>query len=113
MQGTAEATATAFQQLMKLGPMFGYLPEPEKSFGICPLATKAGAKAVFEGANLPVKFCCGHWCVGNYAGSAATKDRWVEPMVDKWVRDVKALAKVAPKYPQSALFGFSQLLQAE
>ena len=41
------------------------------------------------------------------------KDRWVEPMVEKWVCGVELLAMVARKYPQSAFFGFTQSLQAE
>ena len=93
--------------------MFKYLPEPEKSFCICPLATEAAAKAIFEEEGLSVKYCRGHRYVGGYVGSLAMKDRWVEPMVEKWVGGIKALAKVARKYPQSAYFGFSQSLQAE
>ena len=83
MQGTAEVTATASQQLVKLGPMFGYLPEPEKYFVICPLATEAAAKAVFKETYLPIKFRCGHRYVGGYVSSAAMKDHWFEPMVEK------------------------------
>ena len=93
--------------------MFGYLPEPEKSFLICPIATEQSAKAVFVEANLPVQFRRGHRYVGGYVGSAAMKDRWVEPMVEKWVRGVESLAMVACKYPQSAFFGFTQSLQAK
>ena len=47
MQGRAGAVTVVFKLLMKLGPMFGYLPEPEKSFAICPLATEPAAKAIF------------------------------------------------------------------
>ena len=37
----------------------------------------------------------------------------VKPMVEKWVEGVKALAKVATRYPQSAYHGFTQSLQSE
>ena len=90
-----------------------YYPKPAKSFAICPLATEAAAKAVFESESLPVNFCRGHRYVGGYVGSIAMRDRWVEPMVGKWVGGVEALAKVARKYPQSVFTGFSQSLQAE
>ena len=113
MQGRAQAVAKCFQLLIKLGPMFGYFPEPEKSFCICPLATEAAAAAVFAAESLPLSFSRGHRYVGGFVGSRSMQDRWVEPMVDKWVVGIKALAKVAGKYPQSAFFGFSQSLQAE
>ncbi|KAL7532612.1 hypothetical protein ACHAXR_004742, partial [Thalassiosira sp. AJA248-18] len=50
-----------------------------------------------------------------FVGSNAMRDRWVEPMVEKWVEgiEVEALAKVAAKYPQTAYAGFTQSLQAE
>ena len=40
--------------------MFGYLPEPEKSFAIYPLASEAKVLAVFVAENLEVKACWGH-----------------------------------------------------
>ena len=112
-RGARGGAAVTFQQLVTLGPMFGYLPEPEKSFLICPIATEHSAKAVFTATNLPVQFRRGHWYVGGCVGLAAMKDQWVEHMVKKWVRGVKLLAMVARKYPQSAFFGFTQSLQAK
>ena len=46
-------------------------------------------------------------------GSAALRDRWVEPQVAKWVEGVEALAKVAVRFPQAAYTGFAHCLQAE
>ena len=101
MQVLAVSVAKCFKVLIKYGPQFGYFPEPDKSFAICPLATEAAAKAIFEAEGLPVKFCRCHRYVGGYVGSTAMQDRWVEPMVDKWVVGIKALAMVVRKYPQS------------
>ena len=112
MQGRALSVAKCFQILAEAGPHFGYFPEPEKSFAICPLATEAAAKAIFEAEGLPVNYCRGHRYVGGYVGSTAMQDRWVEPMVEKWVASIKALAKVASQFPQSAFAGFTQSLQA-
>ena len=36
MQGVPSRVAKCFKLLTEVGPMFGYLPEPEKSFAICP-----------------------------------------------------------------------------
>mmetsp|Transcript_37593 Transcript_37593/g.78738 ORF Transcript_37593/g.78738 Transcript_37593/m.78738 type:complete len:434 (+) Transcript_37593:218-1519(+) len=113
MQGKRQDVADTFWELIRLSLMFGYLPEPEKSFAICHLATEATAKTIFEALGLPVRYRCGHRHVGGFVGSAAMKNRWIKPMVSKWVQGVEALAKVARKYSQSAFYGFSQSLQAE
>ena len=60
MQGLPQEVADCFKLLKKLGPMFGYLPEPAKSFAICPLATEELARSIFEEADLSVRFCRGH-----------------------------------------------------
>ena len=60
MMGKAPAVASCFEKLIKIGPHFGYHPEPAKSFVICPLADKVEAKAAFDEKKLPVKFCRGH-----------------------------------------------------
>ncbi len=75
MQGTAARVASTMVLLTRLGPMFGYLPEPEKSFVICPLADEEAAKAAFTAENLPVKYCRGHRYVGGFVGSKAMRDR--------------------------------------
>ena len=46
-------------------------------------------------------------------GSAALRDRWVEPQVAKWVAGVEALAKGAVRLLQAAYTGFAHCLQAE
>ena len=113
MVGTAIDVAASFTQLCNYGPMFGYFPEPEKSFLICPLATEPPAKTAFMEHDLPVHFVRGHRYVGGHVGSVAMRDRWIGPMVENWVNGVKALAKAARKYPQSAYCGFTHSLQAE
>ena len=55
MQGTPARVGVCFKLLVKLGPMFGYLPEPRKLFAICPLALEAKVLAAFVAENLEVK----------------------------------------------------------
>ena len=54
MQGLPWEVADCFKLLKKLRPMFGYLPEPEKSFAIYPLAADESARLIFAEADLPV-----------------------------------------------------------
>ena len=85
MQGPPDCVAACFKLLCKIGPMFGYYPEPKKSFAICPLVVEAEVKEVFNAEGLAVQTCRGHRYVGGYVGSLAMRNRWVEPMVAQWV----------------------------
>ena len=112
MMGKALGVVGCFQLLTKIGLDFGYYLDPARSFYICPLADELEMKAAFASMDLPVKYCRGHRYVGGFVGSKSMQDRWVEPMVEKWVEGVKAMAKVATRYPQSAYHGFTQSLQS-
>ena len=111
--GTPEDVAACLVELQRVGPMFGYYPEPEKSWGICPLADEAAAKAAFEAMELNVNWTRGHRYVGGFVGSVAMRNRWIEPQVEQWVAAVEALAKVARRFPQSAYAGFTHCLQGQ
>ena len=74
MQGPQARVAACFKLLCKLGPMFGYYLEPEKSFAICPLAVEQEVKDVFNAEGLAVHTCRGHRYVGVYVGSLAMRN---------------------------------------
>ena len=93
--------------------MFGYLPEPEKSFVICPLASEEGVLTAFGSEGLDVKACRGHRYVGGYVGSLEMRNRWIGPKVESWVVAVKRISMIAGKYPQIAYHGFVLSLQTE
>ena len=99
MREPARDVAKALWRLRVLGPMFGYHPEPKKSWGICPLASEAEAKAAFAAEGLTIGWTRGHRYVGGFTGSLAMRDRWLEPKVEGWVKGVHALAMVAKRYP--------------
>ena len=75
MNGSASDVAPCFEKLIKVGPMFGYHPEPEKSWCVSPLASEAPAKAAFAAADLKVKYCRGQRYVGGFVGSGAMEGR--------------------------------------
>ena len=88
--------AATFVLLEKLGPMFEYYPEPDKSIVVCPLAGEAGAKATFAAAGYDkVKFVRGHRYIGGHIGSTAMRDRWLNEKVEEWTAGVETLAKIA------------------
>ena len=79
MMGSAEDVAACLLVIQKVGPMFGYHPEPEKSWGICPLATEAEGKATMAAAGLQINWCRGLRYVGGYVGSIVMCDEWIDP----------------------------------
>ena len=113
MQGVPSRVAKCFKLLTEVGPMFGYLPKPEKSFSICPLASEVGVLTAFGSEGLDVKACGGHRYVGGYVGLLEMRNRWIGPKVDSWVAAVKTISMIAGKYPQIAYHGFALSLQAE
>ena len=70
-------------------------------------------KRIFAAAKLPVKWPCGRRYVGGFVGSKAMERKWVEEKVEDWVSGVRALARIAKRYPQTAYTGFVVSLQSE
>ena len=54
MKGKVGKVAKAFKLLMRIGPIFGYDPEPEKLWVIYLLVTDVRANAAFKADCLPV-----------------------------------------------------------
>ena len=82
MKGAPLRVGKCFKLLTEVGPMFGYLPEPEKSFAIFPLASEEGVLDAFRSKGLDIKACRGHRYVGGYVGSLEVRNRWIGPKVD-------------------------------
>ncbi len=111
--GKTSEVARVFQLLCKKGPSVGYFPAPAKSWAICPKQAEAPAKTIMDAAGLPVKWSRGQRYVGGFIGSEKMHERWLVPMVQKWVASIEKLARVAGRYPQSAYAGLVNCLQAE
>ena len=99
--------------LVAKGPYVGYYPDPDKSWHVCPKGEEESAKRIFADAGMNVKCCQGQRYLGGFVGSDATKEKWLYPMVDRWVHGVGALADVAGQYSQTAYAGMAQCLQVE
>jgi hypothetical protein len=113
MMGASKRIARVFQLLMKKGPSVGYFPEPAKLYHICPKEEEAEARAVFEEAGMEVNFCRGKRYVGGFVGLEAMLERWLDPMVKKWVTGIETLARIAVRFPQTAYAGLVSSLQAK
>ncbi len=113
MIGASKRIARVFQQLMEKGPSVGYFPEPAKSYHISPKEEEAEARAAFKEAGDEVNFCRGKHYLGGFNGSEAMLERWLDPMVKKWVAGIKTLARIAVRFPQTAYAGLVSSLQAK
>ena len=68
---------------------------------------KSPMKAILDVAGLPMKWSRGRRYVGGFIGLPRMQERWIHPMVSKWVGGVEKLAKVDQRYPQAAYAGWS------
>ncbi len=113
MMGASKRIARVFQLLMEKGPSVGYFPEPAKSYHICLKEEEAKARAAFEEAGIEVNFCWGKCYMGGFVGLEVMLERWLNPMVKKWVTGIETLARIAVRFPQTAYAGLVSSLQAK
>ena len=113
LAGRAKDCAKALATICRLGPSVGYFAEAEKSYCIVAEKDEAAAKALHAAEGCNVQFTRGQRYVGGFVGGKAEETSWLAPQVDKWVEGVKALARVAWRYPQTAYAGLVWCLQAE
>ncbi|KAL7477922.1 hypothetical protein ACHAW6_003703 [Cyclotella cf. meneghiniana] len=113
LEGPSAKVSRLFQRLCQRSPDVGYFPSPAKSFVICPRASEPAAKAVFDAADLLVQFSRGHRYVGGFVGSSTKCDRWLAPLVEKWVHGIEGLSAVTLHFPHSAYAGLISCLSAK
>lgn len=111
MVDPVNSIATAQRLLLQLGPRRGYFPEPDKSIIITPLDTPPSALEILD--KFHFQKLTGHRYVGGFVGSEAAEAAWIDPQIDVCVDGIKALSKVAHRYPQTAFAGLSHYLQGE
>ena len=111
--GRARRNARLMKTLQRLGPHFGHYPEPAKSWHVCLPEEEQAAREAFEAEGVPMQFTAGHRYLGGFHGSEGPLEEWVVPKVEGWVDGVRALARVADRYPQTAYAGLAMSLQHE
>lgn len=97
--------------LMKWGPARGYFPEPAKSIVVVDDTQRERCQVLLR--EFDFRYTDGHRYVGGYIGSDKARSDWIDPQIQQWVKGIKALAKVARRYPQTAYAGLQKSLQSE
>ena len=113
-----------FDELLVVGPVYGYYPKPVK----CILVTKPErfehAKKVFRGSGVQVQMegskdsgieinCEGTRHLGAAVGNSSFKKSYIKQKVDGWIYAVKKLADVAATQPHAAFAAFTHCLQGQ
>ena len=65
----------------------------------------ATAKVLHAAEGCNVKFTLGQRYMGGFVGSKSEEKAWSGPHVDKWVKGVEALVRVAWRHPQTTYAG--------
>ena len=60
-----------------------------------------------------MNFVNGSRYLGAYLGLQEELEAWVKPQVESWAHEVRGLAKISRRHPQSAYAGLEMLLQSE
>ena len=88
------------------GPAMGYHPKPSKSWLVVKEEMLDKANDLFEGTGVQIT-TEGRKYVGGYIGTAEGATKYVEGIVDDWIKQLKKLATIAKSEPQAAYAAFT------
>jgi len=100
-----------FDLLLRIGPSFGYFPNPYKSSIVVDSTSKCAVEHLF--GPLGVKVVCDHRFLGGFLGGATARDAFVLDKVHQWISDIQHLSRMAVPQPQAAYTALSKSLQHE
>jgi len=109
--GAIPEIAAAMQLILAKGPARGYYPEPSKSILICNPTVRETVQGELEAFHF--QYEDGYRHVGGFIGTPEAKAKWLQPQIQQWILGIQRLAKVAPRFPQTAHAGLSKSLQHE
>ena len=98
--GKCEDLRTWWNRLIEHGPLFGYYPEPTKSWLIVKQQHEERANEIFQGSNIQIS-TRGKKHLGAVIGSTDFKKEYCEKLVDGWVTELNLMAEIAMTQPQA------------
>jgi hypothetical protein len=121
---TIEKMRGWFDELLEVGPTYGYFPKPSKCILVVKPHILAHARAVFKGSGVSVHTegskdtgvevtSEGTRHLGAAVGTTSFRQSYVKHKVNKWVSTVKRLADVATTQPHAAFAAFTHCLQGQ
>ena len=100
-----------FDLLLRLGPAYGYFPNPLKSCVVVNPSFLATAEQVFGPLAIPV--VTSYRFLGGFLGDVSARSSFVQEKVNQWVLDVHNLSQMAIPQPQAAYAALTKSLQCE
>ena len=100
-----------WDQLQKLGPIFGYHPNSSKTYLVVKEEHEEKAKALFADTNVHITIH-GKRHLGAALGSRSFTEEYVSCKVKEWVDDIMHLAAVASSQPHAAYAAFTHGLSS-
>jgi len=110
-----DAIEAFFKDLVKIGPDFGYFPEPSKSILLIVRSRNLLAARVFFNAQRRRGFqiTTGHRYLGGFIGEVEKRDEWLSSRLLDFEHGIRELASAAKNYSQTAYAGLQKSLQHE
>ena len=107
--GSLQNVRDWLSSLMKIGPKFGYHPEPSKSVVVVSEKFVSEAKQIFEGSGVTI--ATGSRFLGGFVGSRKEQESFLLKKVEGWENCVQRLSSIAKSQPQAAYAALSKSLQ--
>jgi hypothetical protein len=101
--GTFDDIRAMFEELQRIGPAYGYFPEPTKSILVVPPAMVDLATEYFHDHHF--KITTGSRYLGGFIGSKGSCEEYVKGKVLSWETSIKDLSQAGEKYPQTTYVG--------
>ena len=89
-----------WDELYACGPKYGYYPLPRKTILIVKEEHRTKAEEIFKDTGILIS-SSGERHMGACVGSQAHKEKYVNEKVEKWVKDIEELARLATDEPQA------------
>ena len=108
--GTLNALKQWWDQLLEIGPSYGYVPQPEKSWLIVKTERIDKAHEVF--ANTDIKITTnGERYLGAVIGTDENKKAYINEKIADWTQQINLLAEIAATCPQAAYSAYVSTYQ--
>jgi len=108
--GPLELIRDYFRELEKVGPKYGYFPEPSKSILVVRSINKPRAQEFLTAESLGFKLTEGSRYLGGHVGETSSRNAWLEEKISNWRAGIQELAQAAGACPQSVCAGLQKSL---
>jgi len=99
-----------WDKLCEDGPLYGYYPNASKTVLIVKDATAMPtANCIFGKTGIKIT-SSGERHLGAVVGTEAFRTQYVNDKINKWIKDIEELSKIAQEEPQAALSGYTKVM---